>query len=110
MTACHGVPCASAAAQAMATAGSGSTARFERESPDLVRHDAFRRMRPRQLPALRDHRDLALEPIAARAEQHVDHGEAGADQRHRASRAVIRSGETLRRAQARRSAVDDWSP
>jgi hypothetical protein len=49
---------------------------------DLLRHDAFRRMRARQLSAPRDDRGLALEAITARAQQDINNGEAGADQHH----------------------------
>src|SRR5690348_12027882 len=40
---------------------------------DLLRHDSFRGMRPRQLSAPRDDDRVALETIAAGAKQHIDH-------------------------------------
>ena len=52
MTACHGVPCASAAAQAMATDRVRLDTSLRARKPRLARHDAFRGMRARQLPAL----------------------------------------------------------
>jgi hypothetical protein len=37
-------------------------------------------MRPRQLRAARDHKSLAMKAVTAGRQQHIDHGEARANQ------------------------------
>ena len=83
MIACHGVPCASAASQAMATAEVSTATRFERGRPICCGTTPFAACGRGNCPRREITVTLPWNPSRRALEQHVDHGQARADQRHR---------------------------